>query len=79
MRRPFEPGQYLSIVYSERLAAEGAVTSIGSRGDSYDNALAESVIGLHKSDSSSTGDPGGPSRRSAESDEVVYDDHHQPR
>jgi transposase InsO family protein len=30
--------------------AEGAVTSVGSRGDSYDNALAESVIGLYKSE-----------------------------
>ena len=42
--------QYLSIVYTERLAAEGAVTSVGSRGDSYDNALAESVIGLYKTE-----------------------------
>ena len=30
--------QYLSIRYTERLAEEGAVTSVGSRGDSYDNA-----------------------------------------
>ena len=43
-------GQYLAIVYTERLAAEGAITSVGSRGDSYDNALAESVIGLYKSE-----------------------------
>jgi putative transposase len=43
-------GQYLSILYTERLAAEGVVTSVGSRGDSYDNALAESVIGLYKSE-----------------------------
>ena len=42
--------QYLSIVYTERLAAEGGVTSVGSKGDSYDNALAESVIGLYKSE-----------------------------
>ena len=42
--------QYLSIVYTERLAAEGGVTSVGSRGDSYDNALAESVIGLYKAE-----------------------------
>ncbi len=40
--------QYLSIRYTERLAEAGAVTSVGSRGDSYDNALAESVIGLDK-------------------------------
>jgi putative transposase len=42
--------QYLSIRYSERLAAEGAITSVGSRGDSYDNAMAESIIGLYKSE-----------------------------
>jgi hypothetical protein len=34
--RPFDSAQYLSIRYTERLAAEGAVTSVGSRGDSYD-------------------------------------------
>jgi putative transposase len=42
--------QYLSIRYTERLAAEGAITSVGSRGDSYDNAMAESIIGLYKSE-----------------------------
>jgi putative transposase len=42
--------QYLSIVYTERLATEQAVTSVGSRGDSYDNAMAESIIGLYKTE-----------------------------
>ena len=42
--------QYLSIRYTERLAAEGAVASVGSKGDSYDNAMAESIIGLYKSE-----------------------------
>jgi putative transposase len=42
--------QYVSIRYTERLAAEGAVASVGSRGDSYDNAMAESVIGLYKAE-----------------------------
>jgi putative transposase len=42
--------QYLSIRYSERLAEAGAVTSAGSRGDSYDNALAETIIGLYKTE-----------------------------
>jgi putative transposase len=42
--------QYLSIRYTERLAEAGAVTSVGSRGDSYDNALAESIIGLYKTE-----------------------------
>jgi putative transposase len=42
--------QYLAIRYTERLAEAGAVTSVGSRGDSYDNALAESTIGLYKTE-----------------------------
>ena len=42
--------QYLAIRYTERLAQEGAVTSVGSRGDSYYNALAETVMGLYKTE-----------------------------
>ena len=42
--------QYLSIRYTERLAQVGAAASVGSRGDSYDNALAESVFGLYKAE-----------------------------
>lgn len=42
--------QYLSIRYSERLAEEGITPSMGSVGDAYDNALAESVIGLFKTE-----------------------------
>jgi transposase InsO family protein len=42
--------QYLAIRYSERLAEEGAITSVGSKGDSYDNALAETVNGLYKTE-----------------------------
>ncbi|MCH7971983.1 MAG: IS3 family transposase, partial [Chloroflexi bacterium] len=42
--------QYLSIRYTERLAEAGVVASVGSRGDSYDNAMAESVIGLYKTE-----------------------------
>ena len=42
--------QYLSIRYTERLAEAGGVQSVGSKGDSYDNALAESVIGLYKTE-----------------------------
>jgi hypothetical protein len=40
--------QYLSIRYTERVAEAGAACSVGSRGDSYDNALAEVVNGLYK-------------------------------
>jgi putative transposase len=42
--------QYTSILYTERLADAGAVASIGSVGDSFDNALAESTIGLYKTE-----------------------------
>jgi putative transposase len=42
--------QYLAIRYTERLAETGAVTSVGSKGDSYDNALAETIIGLYKTE-----------------------------
>jgi transposase InsO family protein len=42
--------QYLSIRYTERLAEAGIEPSVGSVGDSYDNALAETVIGLFKSE-----------------------------
>ena len=42
--------QYLSISYTERLAQAGAVTSVGSRGDAYDNALAETINGLYKTE-----------------------------
>jgi transposase InsO family protein len=42
--------QYLSIRYSERLLAAGVEPSVGSIGDSYDNALAESIIGLYKTE-----------------------------
>jgi transposase InsO family protein len=50
LRRPLEPKQYLSIRYTERLADAGVVTSVGSRGDSFDNALAETVNGLYKAE-----------------------------
>lgn len=42
--------QYLSIRYTERLTEAGIEPSVGSTGDSYDNALAESVIGLYKTE-----------------------------
>jgi transposase InsO family protein len=51
--------QYLSIRYSERLAECGIEASVGTTGDSYDNALAESIIGLFKRKSSALEDRGG--------------------
>lgn len=58
-RRPAQGGlihhsdrgvQYLSIRYTERLAEAGIEPSVGSVGDSYDNALAESIHGLYKTE-----------------------------
>jgi len=42
--------QYTSVVYSERLAEHGIAPSVGSVGDSFDNAMAESAIGLYKTE-----------------------------
>jgi transposase InsO family protein len=42
--------QYLCIRYSERLAEAGIEPSVGSKGDSYDNALAETINGLYKAE-----------------------------
>jgi len=50
LRRPVECGQYVSIRYTERLAEAGIEPSVGSKGDSYDNALAETINGLYKAE-----------------------------
>jgi Integrase core domain. len=50
LRRPVESSQYLSIKYTERLAEAGIEPSVGSVGDSYDNALAETINGLFKAE-----------------------------
>jgi putative transposase len=43
-------GQYVSVLYSERLAEHGIAPSVGSVGDSYDNAAMESAIGIYKTE-----------------------------
>jgi len=48
LRRPIEFAQYTSIRYTQRLEDIGAVRSVGSKGDSYDNAAAEAVNSLYK-------------------------------
>ena len=50
LRRPVESAQYLSIKYTERLAEVKIAPSVGSVGDSYDNALAETINGLFKAE-----------------------------
>jgi hypothetical protein len=49
-RRRLEPKQYTAIRYADRLAEMGAMAYIGTVGDSYDNAMAQSVIGLDKTE-----------------------------
>ena len=50
LRRPLEPKQYVAIRYTERLLEAGIEPSVGSVGDSYDNALAETINGLFKTE-----------------------------
>ncbi|QUF06724.1 integrase core domain-containing protein [Actinosynnema pretiosum subsp. pretiosum] len=50
LHRPIELAQYTSVAFTDHLLAAGIDASIGSVGDAYDNALAESTIGLHKTE-----------------------------
>jgi len=50
LRRPVESTQYVAIRYTERLLEAGIEPSVGSVGDSYDNALAETINGLFKTE-----------------------------
>jgi transposase InsO family protein len=50
LHRPVEATQYRAIGYTERLAEAEAVASVGSRGDSYDNAMAEAFNSLFKAE-----------------------------
>ncbi len=50
LRRPVESAQFTSIRYGERLAELGAQPSIGTVGDSNDNALSETINGLYKTE-----------------------------
>ena len=50
LQPPIESAQYRAIRYGEALAEQDAVTYVGSRGDSYDNALAESLNSLYKAE-----------------------------
>jgi IS30 family transposase len=50
LRRPVESAQHVSIKYTERLAEAGIKPSVSSVGDSYDNALAETINGLYKAE-----------------------------
>ena len=50
MHRPVESGQYRAVRYTDRLAEADVVASVGSKGDSYDNAMAEAFNSLCKAE-----------------------------
>jgi len=50
LRRLLESGQYTSFAFTSRLVEAGVDASVGSVGDGYDNALAETTIGLYKTE-----------------------------
>ena len=50
MQPPVEPAQFRSIRYGETLAESKVVASVGSRGDSYDNAMAEALNSVYKAE-----------------------------
>ncbi|SDP28030.1 putative transposase [Nakamurella panacisegetis] len=56
--------QYTSVAFTERLADAGIDASVGRTGDSFDNALAETINGLYKTELIKPRGPGGPSSRS---------------
>jgi len=50
LRRPLEPGQYASLAFGSTLRESGLLASMGSRGDAYDNAAAESFMATIKTE-----------------------------
>jgi putative transposase len=50
LRQPLESAQYTSFRYTQRLADLGIAASVGSVADAYDNAMAESFVGTHKTE-----------------------------
>ena len=50
LRRPVEPGQYTSLRYTDRLDELEIAPSVGSRGDAFDNAMAEAWVATFKSE-----------------------------
>lgn len=67
--------QYTSIRFTETVALEGLTASIGSVGDAYDNAAAETVMGLFKNEAIAKTSPfrSGPLKGLPEVEEIVFD------
>ena len=75
LQRPLEPKQYTSIRFTETVALEGLTASIGSVGDAYDNAAAETVMGLFKNEAVAKNSPfrTGPLTTIADVEEITFD------
>ena len=75
LQRPVESGQYTSIRFTETVALEGLVASIGSVGDAYDNAAAETVMGLFKNEAIAKDSPfrTGPLATVGDVEQITFD------
>ena len=73
MQRPLEPAQYTSLRFTEHCEIEGIRPSIGTVGDAFDNALAETTIGLYKTEAVRDDSPfrTGPIRTLADLEELT--------
>ena len=73
LRRLLEPAQYTSVRFAETLLLEGLAPSVGTVGDALDNALAETTVGLYKTECIRAGSPfrAGPIRTLADLEEIT--------
>ena len=73
LRRPLEPPQYTSVRFAQTLLLAGLTPSAGTVGDALDNALAETTIGLYKTECIRDGSPfrAGPIRSLADLEEIT--------
>jgi transposase InsO family protein len=73
LRRSPEPKQYTSVRFAQTLLLAGLTGSVGSVGDAYDNALAETTIGLYKTECIRSGSPfhNGPIRTLSDLEEIT--------
>jgi putative transposase len=73
LRPPIESAQYTSVRFAQTLLLAGLTGSAGSVGDAYDNALAETTIGLYKTECTRSGSPfrNGPIRTLADLEEAT--------
>ena len=72
---PVESAQYTSVRFTETVALEGLTASIGSVGDAYDNAAAETVMGLFKNEAIAKNSPFrvGPLKTIADVEEITFE------